>query len=286
MSSIIMNLLNGLSFGMVLFMLAMGMSITFGVMGILNLAHGSLFMIGGFTLLSIILAGGSFWWALLVGGLCAGAVGVVMERLFLTRLYRRMDEQVLLTIGIVYVIENITLWIYGGTAKIVPVPEVLQRAVSLGDFGFPAYRLALIVVGALSFSFLWWLIEKTKLGSIVRAGMDDKEITLTLGLNYTRICVTVFALGAFLAGFAGGLGGPVLGLLPFMSMNVLLYAIAVIIVGGPGSVTGTLIGALSIGIIDTFGKIFLPGFAMFTVYLVFVLMLLVRPTGLMGRKGI
>jgi len=285
MFSFIMNLLNGLSFGMVLFMLAMGMSITFGVMGILNLAHGSLFMIGGFTLLSILLAGGNFWAALLIGGLCAGAVGIIMERLFLTKLYRRMDDQVLLTIGIVYVVENITLWIYGGTAKIVPIPETLQASVTVGDYGFPSYRLALIAIGGLSFLFLWWLIERTKLGSIVRAGMDDKETTLTLGLNYTRICIIVFALGAFLAGFAGGLGGPVLGLLPFMSMNVLLYAIAVIIVGGPGSVLGTLIGALAIGIIDNFGRIYLPGFAMFTVYFVFILMLLVKPTGLMGRKG-
>jgi len=149
MFSFIMNLLNGLSFGMVLFMLAMGMSITFGVMGILNLAHGSLFMIGGFTLLSILLAGGNFWAALLIGGLCAGAVGIIVERLFLTKLYKRMDDQVLLTIGIVYVVENITLWIYGGTAKIVPIPETLQASVTVGDYGFPSYRLALIAIGGL-----------------------------------------------------------------------------------------------------------------------------------------
>ncbi len=286
MYSLIMNLLNGLSFGMILFMLAMGMSITFGVMGILNLAHGSLFMIGGFTLLSILLAGGNFWLALLIGGFCAGVVGIIMERLFLTRLYRRMDDQVLLTMGIVYVIENITLWIYGGTSQIVSIPQSLQASMTVGDYSFPSYRLALIAVGGLSFLFLWWLIERTRLGSIVRAGMDDKEMTLSLGLNYTRICVTVFALGAFLAGFAGGLGGPVLGLLPSMSMNILLYAMAVIIVGGPGSVLGTLIGALAIGIVDTFGKIYFPDFAMFTIYLVFILMLLVKPTGIMGRKGI
>lgn len=284
MHQLIMNLLNGLSFGMILFLLAMGLSITFGVMGILNLTHGALFMIGGFTGLSVILAGGNFWLALLVGSICAGVAGIIIEQLFLTRLYRRLDEQVLLTLGLVYVIENIAFWIYGGTSRIFKPPQIFQSSMAIGDYHFPVYRLALIAIGGLVFLFLWWLIERTKIGSIVRAGMDDKEMTLGLGLNYKLICMAVFALGTFISGFAGVLATPVLGILHSISMDILLYALIVIIVGGPGSVLGTLIGALIIGIVDAFGKAYFPSFAMFTIYVVFILMLIVKPTGIMGKK--
>ena len=284
MIQLTMNLLNGISFGMILFLLAMGLSITFGVMGILNLAHGALFMIGGFVGLTVVQAGGNFLVAVIVGGICAAVVGIIMERLFLTRLYRRLDDQVLLTLGLVYVFENLVLWIYGGTSRIISPPQLFQSSILVGDVGFPLYRLVLIAIGALLFVLLWWLIERTKLGAMVRAGMDDKEMTLGLGINYPLICCSVFTLGALLSGLAGILATPVLGVTHSMSMDILLYAMIVIIVGGAGTVWGTLIGALVIGIVDAFTKAYIPDLAMFTIYIIFILMLLIKPTGIIGKK--
>lgn len=286
MDLLVINLLNGISFGMILFLFAMGLSITLGVMGVLNLTHGALFMIGGFVGLSVVNAGGNFWLAVLLGGITAGLVGLAMEWLFLRRLYRQLDDQVLLTLGLVYILGNIALWIYGGRVKIFRPPSLLASPIAIGDYTFPLYRLALIAIGVVAFIGLWWLIERTRIGAIIRAGMDNREMATGLGVNYPLACSAVFTLGAFVGGFAGSLATPVIGVVFTMSLDILLYALIVVVVGGPGSVVGTLVGALIIGVIDAFGKALFPELAMFTMYIVLIIMLLVKPAGILGRKQV
>jgi branched-chain amino acid transport system permease protein len=284
MDLLTINLLNGISFGMILFLLAMGLSITLGVMGILNLAHGALFMIGGFIALSTVNAGGNFWLAIMLGSIGAGIFGLIIERLFLSRLYQQLDNQVLLTLGLVYIIGNVALWIYGGRVQLFDTPPLLTWRISIGDYAFPFYRIFLIGVGAVAFIALWWLVERTRIGSIVRAGMDNKEMTRALGINYGFTCSAVFALGSLVGGFAGCVATPLIGVFQSMALDILLYALIVVVVGGPGSVLGTLIGALVIGLVDAFGKAFFPTLAMFTMYLVLILMLLIKPSGILGRS--
>ena len=282
----VVNFLNGISFGMILFLLATGLSLTLGVMGILNLTHGALFMAGAFVGWTVVTMGGNFWLAALLGGITAGLIGLVIERAFLHRLYKLLDDQVLLTLGLIYILGNIALWIYGGHGRMVAPPSFLAFSINIGDYAFPAYRLALIAIGAAAFIGLWWLLEKTRVGAIIRAGMDDKEMTMGLGLNYGLICSAVFALGAFAGGFAGAIATPLIGVAFYISMDILLYALIVVIVGGTGSVQGTLVGALVIGLIDAFGKALIPDFAMFTMYVALIIILLVKPTGLLGRKQV
>lgn len=286
MELIIINLLNGISFGMILFILAMGLSITLGVMGILNLAHGSLFMIGGFIGVSIIRSGGSFWLATIIGSFGAAILGLVIERLFLARLYRQLDNQVLLTLGLIYIFGNIVLWIFGGRVQLFDPPALLSLKISIGKYAFPFYRMFLILIGTILFILIWWLIEKTRIGAIVRAGMDNKEMTMGLGINYSLTCSIVFTLGSFIGGFAGCMSIPFIGVVHSMALEILLYALIVVVVGGPGSVFGTLLGGLLIGIIDSLGKAFFPDLAMFTLYLVLIVTLLLKPTGLCGRSQI
>lgn len=155
---------------------------------------------------------------------------------------------------------------------------------NFGLFSFPAYRLSLIIIGLAAFFGLWWLIDKTKIGAIIRAGMDDKEMTMSLGLNYPLICSGIFALGAFAGGLIGTLGNPIIGVAYDMSMDIMIYAVVVTAVGGVGSITGTLLGGLLVGVIDVFVKVLFPSLANFTVYIILILMLLIRPRGIMGKS--
>jgi branched-chain amino acid transport system permease protein len=286
MDLLIINLLNGVCFSVILFLFAMGLSITLGTMGILNLTHGALFMLGGFFGLMVAKSGGNFWLAAIAGGIIAGIIGFVMELVFIRRLYKQLDDQVLLTLGLVYIIENLALWFFGGTARVVQPPAMLDFTVAIGNYTFPAYRLVIIVVGVVAFLVLWWLIDKTRVGAIVRAGMDNKEMTTSLGVNYGLTCSIVFTIGAFAGGFAGLIATPVIGVVFDESMSILLYAMIVVVVGGPGSVLGTLVGALIIGLVDTFITSYLRIYSlnMFTVYIVLIIMLLVKPAGIMGKK--
>lgn len=282
----VVNLLNGIAFGMILFLLGMGLSLTLGAMGILNLTHGALFMAGSFAGLSVLAVGGNFWLAALVGGIIAGLIGLVIERAFLRRLYKLLDDQVLLTLGLIYILGNIALWIYGGYGRIIHPPSNLDFSISIGEYAFPVYRLALIIIGIAAFLVLWWLIDKTRTGAIIRAGMDNQEMAMGLGVNHALVCSAIFALGAFAGGFAGAIATPVIGVAFSESMDILLYALIVVVVGGTGSVQGALVGALAIGLIDAFGKALIPDFAMFTMYVALIIILLVKPTGILGRKQV
>jgi branched-chain amino acid transport system permease protein len=282
---LMMNSVNGIAWGLLLFLLASGLTVMLGLMGITNMAHGALYMIGAFVGWTFLVQWGlNFWLAVLAAGLAAGAVGLVLERGFLRRLYKQPNEQVLLTLGFVYILANLTIWIWGPRPRVPFSAPFLSGAVSIGFWTYPISRLLIIIVGLVLAAGLWWLQDRTRAGAIIRAGMDDKEMTTGLGVNLGMVSMLVFFLTAFIAGIAGIIGAPVLGADAGSSFDVLLLAMVVIIVGGVGSVQGALLGSILIGLIDVFGKAMFPQFAMFTIYLAMVVILIIRPSGLLGRK--
>lgn len=284
MEDLFRYLLTGLSYGMLLFLIASGLSLILGVMGILNLAHGSLYMIGAYAGLSLVQRFELPWLAGLLGAACAAAVlGFLMERLLLRRLHRRYNQQVLLTLGLVYIFGNAALWIWGSFPLSGRPPQFLAGSIAVGRFDYPVYRLALLAFGFLVAAGLIWFQNRTRAGAIVRAGMDDRDMVLALGINYPLVCSSVFVLGTLLAGLAGFIGSPLLGASWNMAFPVLLSAMVVVVIGGLGRIEGTLLGAVLIGLFDTLGRIYFPDFAMFTIYAVFIVVLLARPAGLFGR---
>ena len=281
---VILNLLNGITFGSVLFLIASGLSLVLGVMGIVNLAHGVLYMVAGYVGWSVAVQYGlNFGLAVLAGGIAAGLLGLLMERRFLYHLYRQENEQVLLTIGFVYIFTNLSLWIWGPSPKAPFAPSFLSGSFPILGWSYPIVRIAIILIGLASAAGLWWLQDKTRLGAVVRAGMEDKEMAMALGVNMDKVSALVFSLGAFTAGVAGVIGAELLGVNLSLGWDILFYALIVVIVGGMGSVQGALLGAMLIGVIDAFGKAVFPEFASYTIYLTMIVMLLVRPSGLLRR---
>ena len=279
------TLVNGIAYGMILFLMACGFSLIYGVMGILNLAHGVLYMLGAYFGLTFVLLGGSghFLLAILMGAVGAGLMGLFWERVFLARLYKQIPEQVLLTLGLIYIFSNLVLWVYGPMAKMGTPPDFASGSVLILGTSISVYRLFLILIGIGAAIGIYYFQEKTRYGAIIRAGLSDKEMTIALGINYGFVSSLVFFLGAFLAGLAGYLGLPIVGALPSMSFDILLFAVAVMVIGGMGYIEGALLGAMVIGLIDSFGKVYFPDFAMFTIYIAMIIILLVRPIGLLGR---
>ncbi len=280
------NLMNGVSYGMILFLIASGMSIVMGIMGITNLAHGALYMVGAYVGWTIFVDQGmNFWLAVVLGGIGAGILGLVMERVFLKHLYKQVNEQVLLTWGFVYIITNVVIWIWGGRYRLQFTAPELGGSVQIGEVSFPVTRIVIMVAGLVIALLLWYMQDKTRIGAIVRAGMDDKQMIEGLGINLELVSTVVFFVAAFVAGLAGVIGAQLLSTYPGLGTDILLLTLAVIIVGGIGSIQGSLLGGLMIGLIDTFGKALFPGLAMFTIYFAMVVVLLLKPTGLMGRRA-
>jgi len=279
------NLLNGISFGMVLFLAGSGLSVVMGVMGITNLAHGALYMLGGYVGWTVAIHYEmNFWLAVFVGGLVSGLIGLIIERIFLRHLYKQPNEQVLLTFGFVYIITNLCIWIWGGRPRMQFTSPALSGLLNVFGMPYPITRLVIIGMGLFVAILLWWLQDRTRIGAIIRAGMDDKEMTMGLGINLERVSMLVFFLAAFVAGVAGVVGAQLMGVHSILGLDILLVALIVVIVGGMGSVQGALSGGIVIGLIDTFGKSLFPQFAMFTMYLAMVVILLVKPSGILGRR--
>lgn len=279
------NLLNGISFGMVLFLAGSGLSVVMGVMGITNLAHGALYMLGGYVGWTVAIHYGmNFWLAVFAGGLVSGLIGLTIERIFLRHLYKQPNEQVLLTFGFVYIITNLCIWIWGGRPRMQFASRALSGFLNIFEMPYPITRLVIIAMGVIVAIVLWWLQDRTRIGAIIRAGMDDKEMTMGLGINLERVSMLVFFLAAFVAGVAGVIGAQIMGVHSILGIDILLIALIVVIVGGMGSVQGALSGGILIGLIDTFGKSLFPQFAMFTMYFAMVVILLVKPSGILGRR--
>jgi len=281
----VLNMLNGISFGAILFLLASGLSLIFGVMGILNLAHGVLFMVGAFVGWTIAVQSGlNFWLAVLAGGFAGGLLGLIMERGFFRYLHRMLNEQVLLTFGFIYILTNLSLWIWGGVPKAPFTASILSGSFHIiGDWSYSTARIVISLIGIALAVGLWWLREKTRIGAIIRAGMDDKEMTIGLGINYGLVATAVFSLGCFVAGASGVMGAHLFGVTLELGLSILLLALVVVVVGGTGSVLGALVGGILIGLIISFGKALFPELSMFVVYLAMIVILLVKPSGILGK---
>ena len=285
MEFFIAQLLNGLVYGVLLFLMAAGLSLIFGLLNVVSLAHGSFFMLGAFFGLSIARFTGSFWWALVLAPIPAAALGIIMEFLFMRPLYRRGHmDQVLLTFGFTFVFFDLVQAVWGRVIVRLPAPEALQGTTQIGLGVFSTYRLFLIGFGFAIALLMWLFLERSRLGAMVRAGVDDAAMAAGLGGNVPALFTSLFGAGVALAALGGVAAGPVLGLYPGMDTEILIPAFIVIVIGGMGSLRGAFIGSLLIGQIDTFGKAYFPSLALFLIYVVMALVLLVRPQGLFGIK--
>ena len=275
---------NGVSYGALLFLLASGLSLIFGVMRIVNLAHGSFFLLGGYVALTVIWTTGSWLLALPVAALVIAVVGLLMERIFLRPLGFDPLRQVLLSVGFAYLFQQAALDIWGGDNRDIVPPAMLKESVVVGGFYFPMYRIFMIGMALVMGLILWLTMEKTRIGAMIRATVDDAEMARGVGIDTSRVSMFIFALGAFLAGLGGVIGGAFLGVYPGLDFAILPIAFAVVIMGGMGSLTGAAVGSLLVGLADNFGKALFPEISYFTLYAPMVLILALKPTGLFGRE--
>jgi branched-chain amino acid transport system permease protein len=250
------------------------------------MAHGAYYLLGGYIGLSVARATGSFAVALVAGGLAVVVLGLVVDRFLIRRTGENHLAQVLLTVGVAFVIGDVALKIWGGDFLKVPVPVALRGATELpGGLIYPTYRLVLILLGAAVGVILWVLYRKTQIGAVVRAGVDDREQVAATGINVDRLFVMVSALASFLAGLAGVAGGAFLTLYPGAEWEILVYALVVVIIGGLGSLGGAMIGALIVGLLDAYGRWLLPEFSYFVLFAPMAILLLVRPRGIAGKEA-
>ncbi len=280
----IIQTFNGISYGALLFLLASGLSLIFGVMRIVNLSHGSYFLLGGYVALTVIWTTGSWLLAIPLGALAVAALGLVMERVFLRRLGLDPLRQVLLTVGFALLFQQAALDIWGGDNMDIPVPAALDWSLTTGTLFFPVYRLFMIAMAALIGLLLWLVVEKTRMGAVIRASVDDAEMARGVGIDTARVSQAIFALGAFLAALGGVIGGAFIGIYPGLDFEILPLAFAVVIIGGLGSLRGAVVGSLIVGLVDNFGKALFPEVSYFTLYAPMAIILAVKPTGLFGRE--
>ena len=277
--------LNGIQYGLLLFLVASGLTLIFGIMGIINLAHGSFYMVGAYLAFSLTRQMGNFWLALVCGVVIAALLGVALEWLVIRFLYERDHlYQVLLTYGLILIFEECRSLVWGDDVHGVQVPAALDYSIPLTDMlSYQTYRLAMSgICLAIAFA-MYWLIQKTRLGMMIRAGSFNRDMAQSLGINIGLLYRLVFALGLALAAFAGMLAAPISSVFPGMGNQVLIVSFVVVVIGGIGSVRGALVAALAIGLADTFGKVLVPQIAGMVVYLLMAGVLLWRPTGLFGR---
>jgi branched-chain amino acid transport system permease protein len=280
--SFLIQLLNSVQYGLLLFLVASGLTLIFGIMGIINLAHGSFYMIGAYMAFSLASLTGSLFVAIVLGMALSVVLGVVLEWALFSHLYKRDHlEQVLLTYGLILVFEELRSIIVGNDVHGVSVPDILNWSLPLTDtLSYPVYRLFMSAVCVLLAGLLYFLIRRTRLGMMIRAGASNREMVQSLGFNINLIYRLVFALGVALAAFAGMIAAPVSSVYPGMGTQVLIICFVVVVIGGIGSIWGALVAALLIGLADTFGKVLIPEAAGVTVYVLMAAILLWRPEGL------
>jgi branched-chain amino acid transport system permease protein len=275
---------NSVTLGGLLFLLSAGFSLIFGLMKIPNLTHGSFFMLGAYLATSLIARGLDFWMAAILAGLGVAVFGGLVERLILRRLAGAELAQVLVTLGLSFMVADVCLMVWTGDPIRVDTPSALRGATSVMGLGFPTYRLALSLIAVVFAAALWALLERTRLGAMIRAGVDDPEMARVAGIRVSRLFTIVFCLGAWLAGFAGVLGGPILSVYPGLDGEMLPLALVVVILGGSGSLLGSLVGSFIVGFLYNFGQALFPELAYVVLFLPMLLVLVVRPQGLFGRQ--
>jgi len=284
-SFVLAQVINGVVFGFLLFLIAAGLTLMLGTMQIVNLAHGSFYLLGGYIGYSVVRHTDSFVLGCLVGLVAIGLVGGASYRFILSReSMREVLPQVLATFGMLLIVSDLCRWIWGGVPLAIPRPDYLKGVARLAGTIVPNYRLAVIGIGIAVALFLWWFLEKTKYGAIVRAGVDDEQMAQGIGINIGVVKLFVFSLGAMIAGFAGTVGGPLIGLHVGLDVEILLLALVVIIIGGMGSLRGALVGALLIGLLDSFGKSLIPEVSLFLIFAIMLVVLAIKPQGLFGGR--
>ena len=282
LSTFLIQLLNSVQYGLLLFMLAAGLTLIFGIMGVVNLAHGSFYMLGAYLAYSLSGLFGSLTLAILCGVILALLFGLLLERLLFRHFYQRDHlDQVLLTFGLIYIFEELRSMLWGDNVHGVKIPELLSASIPLTDnLSYPVYRLFMSGVCIALALGLYWLISKTRLGMKIRAGAFNRDMAEALGIDIKRIHALVFALGVGLAAVAGIIAAPVSSVYPNMGSQVLIMCFVVVVIGGIGSVRGALVSALLVGLVDTFGKVLLPQVAGMLVYMLMAAVLLWKPEGL------
>ncbi|WP_407279163.1 branched-chain amino acid ABC transporter permease [Aromatoleum evansii] len=284
--SFLIQVLNSLQYGLLLFLVASGLTLVFGIMGIINLAHGSFYMVGAYLAFALTSLTGNLMLAIALGLPLAFVFGAILEWALFSHLYKRDHlEQVLLTYGLILIFEELRSLAVGDDVHGVTIPELFSASIPLSDnLSYPVYRLVISVVCLALAGGLYWLIQKTRLGMMIRAGSHDRDMVKALGIDINLLYRTVFALGVALAALAGMLAAPISSVYPGMGSSVLIISFVIVVIGGVGSVWGALVAALVIGFADTFGKVLLPDLAGLMVYLVMAVVLLWRPEGIF-KKG-
>jgi len=280
---VVLQVLNGLSFGSLLFLLASGFTLVYGLMRIVNLAHGAIYLVGGSVAVAAASVTDSFVVALLAGVLVAAFVGLISERFLLRRLRGQELREVLLTIGIALLIGDVTLVVFGGHPRSLEPP--VPGSVALGSLSYPAYRLFIIGLALVIGLGLYLLQYRSRMGAIIRAGVDDREMAGAIGIDINRAFTALFVLGSALAGLAGVTAAGLLTMRPGADTDILLFALVVVIVGGLGSVGGAAVGSILIGLIDAFSKVWAPELSIFAVFAPMAIVLVLRPSGLLGRTA-
>lgn len=277
----VIQLLNGLQLAMLLMLLSVGLSVIFGLMNFINLAHGTLYMVGAYLGLAAFGWTGSFLLSALAAALGTGAIGILLYQVLFKRLSGASPvRQVLLTFGLIYVGLDGVRMIWGNHSHSVPIPALLAGKVEVAGEAYPVYRLFIIALGLVTVLLLYLLLERTRIGAMVRAGVDDREAAACLGIDTDRLFLGVFGLGCMLAGLAGLVAAPVLSIYPGMDAAVLTLTLIIVVIGGPGSLPGAALGSVLIGLVETFGRLFVPQFAAFFLYALAAAVLLVKPRGL------
>jgi branched-chain amino acid transport system permease protein len=275
--------INSVTLGGLLFLLSAGFSLVFGLMRIPNLTHGSFFMLGAYIGASFLAMGVGFWLAALLSAAVMAVLGGGIERYLLRRLAGQELAQVLVTLGLSFMIADLCLMLWGGDPIPLETPPALRGALPILGITFPTYRLAVVVTAAAVAAILWFALDRTRLGAMIRAGVDDPAMARIIGIRVSRLFTIVFGLGAALAGFAGVMGGPILSVYPGLDADMLPLALIIVILGGAGSLPGAILGSLIIGFLYNFGQALLPELAYIILFLPMLLILVIRPQGLFGR---
>ncbi len=289
MALVLAQLLNGISLGMIYVLLAIGLTVVFGMLNVINFAHGAVYAVGAYLAFSLsMLFGewvGNFWVSIILAPILTALVGIIIEVLFLRRMQDAEHEyQILLTFGIALILQEVIIMIWGAIGKSLSIPKQLAGVTDFGFFTYPDYRIFLIVFIAVICLAVWLLIEKTSYGSIIRAGTENRNMVNCLGIDIYKVFTGVFALGVGLAGLAGALAMPLRGAQPLMGDTILTLCFVVVVIGGMGSFAGAILGGLLVGIVESMMALVWPPGAMISIFAAMVLVLLVRPTGLLGFK--
>ncbi len=284
-ASFLIQTLNGIQQGLLLFLVASGLTLIFGIMGVINLAHGSFYMIGAYLVFFLAEKIGNLWLAIIVGLALTVALGYIIEKVFINRLYKRDHlDQVLFTYGLILIFEQSRSILLGDDVYSVAIPKILNSSIQLSsNLSYPVYRLFISAVCIAVAAGMYWLIQKTKLGMTIRAGASNRQMAQSLGIDINRLFALVFAAGVALAAFAGMIAAPVNTVFPGMGNQVIIICFVAVVIGGIGSVKGAFFAALIIGLVDTFGRVLAPQLAGIAVYLLMAVVLLWRPEGLFKR---